>query len=121
MHSGELIVDAALDELTSSHELRLETSASVKEGKALIEKVSGISDVKAQQLNEADTTVFTLSLANTADLKSVSSGVSKSIVGAGFALHRLEVVKEDLETLFRSVVSGKRVSGNLSGEVSHAA
>lgn len=121
MHSGELIVDAALDELTSSHELRLETNAGVKEGSALIKTISGISAAKAQSLDEAGTTVFTLSLANKADLKSVSSDVSKSIVGAGFALHRLEVVKEDLETLFRAVVSGKRVAGNLLGEVSHAA
>lgn len=121
MHSGELIVDAALDELRSSHELCLETSAAVKEGKALIKNISGISEVKAQPLDETGTTLFTLSLTNDVDLTSVSAEISKSVVHAGFALHRLEVVKEDLETLFRAVVTGKRVAGNLLGEVSHAA
>ena len=121
MHAGELIVDATLEELTSSRELGLVTNASAEKVNALLEDISEITRITLKNPVTDELPVFVLSLTHDSDINMVSAKVAKNVVEGGFSLHRLELIKEDLETLFRAVVTGKKVAGNLSKELNHAA
>jgi len=120
MHSGSLIVDATLEELTLARELRMVTNVDFEQGKIIISSVPGIKDIK-HETGKDGSKVFFISIENNVEIDRTSSELAKGIVGAGFDLYSLHVVKQDLETLFREVVTGKRIANDFSKEVSNAA
>jgi ABC-2 type transport system ATP-binding protein len=107
LRHGKLVVDAKLEEMRDSKELRLLTSMDRKSAEENLTKVEGVREVQAGPEDETSKDgkilSYRLKLTDAADANQVSALVARAIHAAGADLYRLQPEQHDLETLFREV------------------
>ena len=122
LRHGKLVVDAKLEELRDSKELRLLTSLDRKSAEENLTKVEGVREVQAGPEDETSKDgkilSYRLKLTDAADANQVSALVAKAIHSTGADLYRLQPEQHDLETLFREVNQSAPVAVK---ELEHAA
>jgi ABC-2 type transport system ATP-binding protein len=122
LRHGKLVVDAKLEELRDSKELRLLTSMDRKSAEENLTKVEGVREVQAGPEDETSKDgkilSYRLKLTDAADANQVSALVARAIHAAGADLYRLQPEQHDLETLFREVNQSAPVAVK---ELEHAA
>lgn len=106
LRNGKLVVDAKLEELRDSKELRLLTSLGREQAKSKLGEVEGVREVlegEDESSEGASKFGYRLKLTDEADAHRVSATVAKVVHGAEAELYRLQPERRDLETLFREV------------------
>ncbi len=106
LRNGKLVVDAKLEELRDSKELRLLTSLGREQAKSKLGEVEGVREVlegEDESSEGASKFGYRLKLTDEADAHQVSATVAKVVHGAEAELYRLQPERRDLETLFREV------------------
>lgn len=105
VRSGELVLDARLDEIQQSGGLQVQSSLSTARLKTLL---SGIAGVKQLRFEEADTAqLCRIDLTAEADSRALAAQVARSIIDAGGELYQLHREQRDLENLFRELSRGE--------------
>ena len=122
LRHGKLVVDAKLEELRDSKELRLLTSMDRNSAEENLTKVEGVREVQAGPEDETSKDgkilSYRLKLTDAADANQVSALVARAIHAADADLYRLQPEQHDLETLFREVNQSAPVAVK---ELEHAA
>ncbi len=108
VRSGQLVLDARLDELTEAGVVNLRTSLAVSALQPLLQGVPGIKGFQFH--NQAGATECKVKLVEAASANSVCAALAKIIVQAGGELYQLHREQRDLETLFRELNSGEGVA-----------
>lgn len=106
LRNGKLVVDAKLEELRDSKELRLLTSLGREQAKSKLGEVEGVREVLEGEDESSEGVSkfgYRLKLTDEADAHRVSATVAKVVHGAEAELYRLQPERRDLETLFREV------------------
>lgn len=98
IRSGELVIDAKLDELKQSNQLSLHCSLSLE---ALQQQLSPLTANTISSIEEQDSR-YRITIADAKALQHVSSLIAKHVTAIG-ELYALQPVVTDLETLFRQV------------------
>ncbi|CAG8998588.1 MAG: Vitamin B12 import ATP-binding protein BtuD [Candidatus Celerinatantimonas neptuna] len=98
IRSGELVIDAKLDELKQSNQLSVHCSLSFEQIQQQLETIS-IKDITPIEQQEGH---YQITVIDEKNLQHVSSLIAKQITASG-ELYALQPVVTDLETLFRQV------------------
>ena len=101
VRSGQLAVDARLDELRSSNTLSLVCSMepNLAKKQLVVPGISGLQEVESK----APLYHYRLSLSDDADANQLCAQTAKTIVIQGFDIFQLQIDRQDLETVFRRV------------------
>lgn len=93
---GELIVDRALKDLTTTVTLQLGVDCTLSQLQQLLSHISEVTAIQplAHEL-------YQLELASTADRKAVSRIIARCLIQAGAAIDQLAVQQQDLQSLFQ--------------------
>lgn len=103
LRAGRVAVDARLDALAVSDRLLVELSGQ-GEAEAALKRVTGVQAVERRPCEEGR---FCLALrVEGVQPSEIAPEVVRALTGAGFALHRLEPERRDLERVFREVNEG---------------
>lgn len=102
VRGGKLVIDARLDNLRQSRYLKLITSPLDDSATGALAQIAGV-EVFEQQTAGDSRAHFRVTLAESADMDSVSAALAKAVLGAGADLYQLHAEVRDLESLFREV------------------
>jgi ABC-2 type transport system ATP-binding protein len=120
IRSGELVVDARLDDLRSSRHLELISNADATAIAFLVASIDGIEGWREMPSNNLAHR-YHLQLATHCDHAVVAAQLAKAIVEQQFSLIRLVNVERDLESIFRQASLGHdQYSLANAAETSHA-
>lgn len=115
MSSGQLVVDASLEELRSSHRLSLVSDLPPSHSSQLLEaKIEGIESLHAEA--HGDHFRYQIELNHDSEINSASNAIAQNLIKQDFSLYALQQEQRDLESLFREISQP-----NSRQEVTHAA
>lgn len=115
IRSGELVVDAKLEDLKSSNHLIIETSLPDKDLEVL-QTIEGLRSIDLETVDGSDSFTYRVVIEPDSNFRAISAELGQLIFSAGYLLFRLMPEHRDLETLFREVNDNR-----YQEEVSHAA
>ncbi len=102
VRGGKLVIDARLDNLRQSRYLKLITSPLDDSATGALAQIAGVEVFEQQTAGDSRAHVR-VTLAESADMDSVSAALAKAVLGAGADLYQLHAEVRDLESLFREV------------------
>ncbi len=97
MRSGELALDATLNELRNSNRLCLSSDIDESSLKKVLKEIDNIQDI--QQLDD----YYQISIDEQADFKQLSNQIASQLINNKYALYELKQEQRDLESVFREV------------------
>ncbi len=105
VRSGELVLDARLDEIRQSGGLQVQTSLPGERLTALLGELTGVKQLKIEAVNGAQ--MCRIELEAQTDARALAAHVAKLIFEAGGELYLLYREQRDLENLFRELSRGE--------------
>ena len=111
LRAGELAVDARLEELRHSNQLRLVTDLAPQPAGALLQAIDGVGALQSQQRQAGYD--YRITLDENSDANEMAHAIAKTLIENGHALYEISCEKRDLESVFREV--------NEKEELAHAA
>ena len=102
IRSGELVVDAKLEDLKLSNHLIVETSLPKEKIKEL-PAIVGLNDINLESFSDTDFFTYRVAIKPDSNIKTVSAELGNQIFSSGYQLYKLMPEHRDLETLFREV------------------
>ena len=110
LRTGELALDARLDDLRNSNQLIVSSDVPPQQGETLLKSIAGVDGVQSRP--EAGGYHYQLRLDRT-DPARVANAIAKQLINNGHAIYELKREQRDLESVFRDV--------NEKEELAHAA
>ncbi len=101
VRSGELVLDARLDDIKQSGDLHVQTNLAAERLKTLLGSLAGVKQLKIEEINAVQ--LCRIEFATGTDARALAAQVAKSIFEAGGELYQLHREQRDLENLFREL------------------
>lgn len=122
LRSGQLVIDAKLDDLRHSNHLLVSTTLTPDAAKQQLQAVNGIIHMEtlSHAAEQQGAYRYRLTLAAQDAGQTISAALAKTVINAGAELYQLQAELRDLETLFREVNSAP-VQNSQKEELSDAA
>lgn len=109
LRSGQLVVDANLEELRDSKQLILATSMTPEAADKKLSALEGVESVEELE-NEQEFHRYRIKLAEDLDVYKASATLAKAVAKSKAELYQLQPEQRDLESLFRQVSQAKESS-----------
>lgn len=101
MRSGELALNARLEDLRNSHQLHLATDVAPQSADSLLKAIDGIDHLQGQ--NTAQGYAYNIAISSSADAAQTANRIARALIENGHALYEIRREHRDLETVFREV------------------
>lgn len=101
MRSGELAVDATLEDLQNGHQLKLVTNLSPGDAEALLNNSDGVMSWQTQPVKHGH--CYRITIDPQTDTARAADNIAQSLIKEGHALYELAIEQRDLESVFREV------------------
>ncbi|MGD8569019.1 MAG: ABC transporter ATP-binding protein [Gammaproteobacteria bacterium] len=101
MRSGELALDARLEDLRNSHQLNLITDVAPQSADALLKNIDGIDRLQGQETPQGF--AYNIAINTSADSAKTANSIARALIENGHALYEIRREHRDLETVFREV------------------
>lgn len=108
MRSGEMALDARLEDMRNSHQLILITDLAPQAADALLKGIDGIESLHGQQTTQGYS--YNIAIAADADSAQTANRIAKNLIDNDHALYEIRREQRDLETVFREVTEKEEFS-----------
>lgn len=107
MRAGELAVDAKLEELQNSNQLKLVSDLKPKQAEALLQNCQGVESWASQEVKMGH--CYRIIVEKDTDNSITASNIAKALVDNSHSLYELTLEQRDLESVFREVTEKEEI------------